>query len=57
MDAVLGEELGALGDWSRRRLFAPIDWASNFVAGSSQLGMHVALQNDRQIGMAQWRNI
>jgi histidinol-phosphatase len=48
-DAVLGEELGALGDSSRRWLFDPIDGTSNFVAGSSQWGTHVALQDDRQI--------
>jgi histidinol-phosphatase len=48
-DAVLGEELGALGDSSRRWLIDPIDGTSNFVAGSSQWGTHVALQDEQQI--------
>jgi histidinol-phosphatase len=48
-DAVFGEELGARGHSSRRWLFDPIDGTSNFVAGSSQWGTHVALQYERQI--------
>jgi histidinol-phosphatase len=48
-DAVLGEEFGALGDSSRRWLIDPIDGTSNFVAGSSQWGTHVALQYEQQI--------
>jgi fructose-1,6-bisphosphatase/inositol monophosphatase family enzyme len=52
-DAVLGEELGAPGDSSSRWLFDSIDGASNFVAGSSQLGTHVALKT---IGRSSRRN-
>jgi histidinol-phosphatase len=48
-DSVLGEELGALGGSSRRWLFDPIDGTSNFAAGSSQWGTHVALQYEQQI--------
>jgi histidinol-phosphatase len=48
-DAVLGEELGSAGESSRWWLIDPIDGTSNFVAGSSQWGTHVALQYEQQI--------
>jgi histidinol-phosphatase len=48
-DAVLGEELGASGESSRRWIFDPIDGTSNFVAGLPEWGNHIALEQDGQI--------
>jgi histidinol-phosphatase len=48
-DAILGEELGATGTSARRWLLDPIDGTSNFVAGNSQWGTHVALEVDERI--------
>ncbi len=48
-DAVLGEELGAVGQSSRRWIIDPIDGTMNFVAGRPDWGVHVALERDGEV--------
>jgi histidinol-phosphatase len=48
-DAMLGEELGASGESSRRWIFDPIDGTSNFVGGKPEWGNHIALEQDGRI--------
>jgi histidinol-phosphatase len=44
-DAVLGEELGASGQAARRWIIDPIDGTRNFVAGRTDWGVHIALED------------
>lgn len=48
-DAVLGEELGAVGDAPRRWILDPIDGTMNFVAGRPDWGVHIALESDGEV--------
>lgn len=42
-DAILGEELGMVGDAKAKWIIDPIDGTENFVAGSRQWGIQIAL--------------
>ena len=48
-DGILGEELGATGPSKRRWILDPIDGTSNFIAGKSQWGTHIALECEGEV--------
>jgi histidinol-phosphatase len=48
-DAILGEELGAMGSGPRRWILDPIDGTRGFIAGRADWGVHIALESDGRI--------
>jgi histidinol-phosphatase len=48
-DAILGEELGAVGSGHRRWILDPIDGTRGFIAGRSDWGVHIALESEGRI--------
>jgi histidinol-phosphatase len=48
-DAILGEEGGATGRSARRWILDPIDGTTNFIAGRTDWGVHVALEAHGEI--------
>jgi histidinol-phosphatase len=48
-DAIFGEELGAVGNSSRRWILDPIDGTRSYVAGRLDWGVHIALEIEGRI--------
>jgi histidinol-phosphatase len=48
-DAVLGEEFGQAGSSNRRWIIDPIDGTANFVAGTEEWGVNIALQDGDEL--------
>jgi histidinol-phosphatase len=48
-DGILGEEFGQRGGSERRWIIDPIDGTASFVAGRSDWGVHIALEEDGEI--------
>jgi histidinol-phosphatase len=48
-DTILGEELGSRGDSKRRWILDPIDGTEHFLAGRTDWGTHVALEQGGEV--------
>lgn len=48
-DAILGEELGVVGNGHRRWILDPIDGTRGFIAGRPDWGVHIALESHGRI--------